>query len=54
MTTHTIIKEREYTVSTPGKPDTMPMEKALEQVRRDSREKAEEFLDEAVVPHGGE
>ncbi len=54
MTTDTIVKEEEHTVSTPGRPDTLPMEKALEQIRRDSREKAEEFLDETVVPHGGE
>lgn len=54
MSTDTIIEEREYTVSTPGKPEVLPVERALEQVRRDSREKAGEFLDETVVPHGGE
>jgi len=54
MTTDTMFKEKELTVSTPGIPEVLPLEKALEQVRRDSREKAEEFLDETVVPHGGE
>jgi len=49
-----MIKENEHSVAIPGKPDTVPLERALEQVRRDSREKAEEFLDETTVPHGGE
>ncbi|MBC8873268.1 MAG: hypothetical protein H8E44_27855 [Planctomycetes bacterium] len=54
MPTDTMIREREYTDTAPGKPETLPLEKALEQIHRDSREKAEEFLDETVVPHGGE
>lgn len=49
-----LVLDQKQTVSHPGTPQTLPMEEALEQVRRDSRQDAEEYLDETVVPHGGE
>jgi hypothetical protein len=48
------VLDQKQTVSYPGKPQTLPMEEALEQVRRDSRQDPEVYLDETVVPHGGE
>jgi len=54
MATDTIAVEKDRIASIPGKPETLPLEDALAQVRRDSRANAEEFLDETVVPHGGE
>ena len=54
MAIDTVSVEKEYVAPSTGKPETLPVEKALDQVRRDSRDKAEEFLDETVVPHGGE
>jgi hypothetical protein len=54
MATDIVAVEKDHVASVPNKPETVPLEKALDQVRRDSREKAEEFLDETVVPHGGE
>lgn len=49
-----IVLERSQVASPPGKEQTVPLEKALEQVRLDSRRDAQVYLDETVVPHGGE
>ena len=46
--------KQDEAVSTPGKPKVLPLERVLDQVRRDSRQDTEEYLDETVVPHGGE
>lgn len=54
MAIDTVSVEKEYVAPSTGKPETLSMQAALDQVRGDSREKAEEFLDETVVPHGGE
>jgi len=54
MAIDTVSVEKEYVAPSTGKPEVLPVEKALAQVRRDSSEKAEEYLDETVVPHGGE
>jgi hypothetical protein len=35
-------------------PKTSPLEKAIQSVRRDSREASQEYLDETEVPYGGE
>ncbi|GEM_PF-5627573 len=45
---------QQQTVSQPGTPQVLPREEALEQVRRDSRHQPESYLEETVVPHGGE
>ena len=40
--------------TTQTSPLTVPLEKVVEEVLRDSREQPEQYLDETVVPHGGE
>ncbi len=54
MTIETTTLERTENVSPPKQPTTLPLKEALEQVRRDSRDNPRTFLDETVVPHGGE
>ena len=43
----------ETTRETPVAP-ALPAEKVLEEIRLDSQRLAREYLDEVVVPHGGE
>jgi hypothetical protein len=54
MNVETKTLERPEGVLPPQQPATTPLEEVLEQVRRDSREDPQAFLDETVVPHGGE
>jgi hypothetical protein len=54
MTVDTATRPREDIVAIPAKPEALPLNDALEQVRQDSRRDPEAFLDESVVPHGGE
>ena len=54
MTVETTTLERPETVLQPTQHTTLPMQEALAQVRKDSRDNPQAFLDETVVPHGGE
>jgi hypothetical protein len=54
MTIETTTLERPETVLPPTQPASLPMNEALAQVRKDSRDDPRAFLDETVVPHGGE
>jgi hypothetical protein len=38
----------------PSRPQTLPLEEAIEQIRDDSRLDPEGYLDETVTPFGGE
>ena len=49
-----LVLEWKQSVSDPAEPRTLPLAEALELVRRDSRQDAEAYLDETVVPYGGE
>ena len=53
MTTETLLLEPE-TVELPVEPQTLPLPAALDAIRADSRQEPEQFLNETVVPHGGE
>ena len=46
--------ERNFVESLPRKPETLPLDQAVQQVREDCRQDPQTFLDETVVPHGGE
>ena len=48
------VSDQQQAVARPREPRVLPMEEALEQVRCDSRDQPEQYLDETVVPHGGE
>ena len=54
MTADTNTLERNFVESLPRQPQTLPLEEAVDQVRQDCRKAPEAFLDETVVPHGGE
>ena len=54
MTVETTTLERTESTLAPKQPTTLPLQEALQQVRRDSRDNPQAFLDESVVPHGGE
>ena len=54
MNADTNTKERSGVQALPRQPGTKPVEEVVDQVRQDSRRNPEEFLDETVVPHGGE
>ena len=49
-----LVLDREQTTSATAQPQTLPIEEAIQQIRRDSRRDPETYLDETVVPHGGE
>jgi hypothetical protein len=54
MNTKTTTLERPETALPPAEPQSLPLDEALAQVRKDSRDNPQSFLDETVVPHGGE
>ncbi len=49
-----LVLDREPTITEPGQPQTLPIEEAIQEIRLDSRRDPEAYLDETVVPHGGE
>jgi hypothetical protein len=54
MTADTSTLERNFVESLPRQPQTLPLDEAMDQVRQDCRKNPQVFLDETVVPHGGE
>ena len=44
----------ELETQAPARPATVPLREVLDLIRRDSRREPEQYLDETVVPHGGE
>lgn len=54
MMVGTATLEQERVATAPDQPETIPVQEVLDDVRRDSREEPQAFLDETVVPHGGE
>lgn len=54
MSADTIVLDRESSVSTPANPTSVPVEKVLDGIRRDSREDVTSYLEETEAPHGGE
>jgi hypothetical protein len=44
----------EKDTKTSRQPDPEALDRVADQVRQDSREESERYLDETVVPHGGE
>ncbi len=44
----------EQSIPAPRRPQTVPMEEAIQQIREDSRQDPEAYLEESVTPHGGE
>jgi len=54
MVTATLELEDRPVDTASAKPDSLTVEDVVNDVRRDSREDPEAFLDETVVPHGGE
>ena len=54
MPTDTILLEQESPETVATKPDQAAVEETLEAVLNDSRSDPQTFLDETVVPHGGE
>ena len=38
----------------PARPAAVPLREVLDLIRRDSRREPQQYLDETVVPHGGE
>ena len=49
-----LVLDRKQTVPVPVRPQTLPMDEAIQQIRDDSQQDPEAFLDETVVPFGGE
>jgi hypothetical protein len=49
-----LVLDRQQTVPVPVRPQTLPMDEAIQQIRDDSRQDPEAFLEETVVPFGGE
>ncbi len=54
MVTATLELKDRLTETAPTKPEPPAVEEVVKEVRRDSREDPQAFLDETVVPHGGE
>jgi hypothetical protein len=54
MVTTTLELEDRLVDTAPVKPDPLTVEEVVKDVRRDSRKDPQAFLDETVVPHGGE
>ena len=54
MSTETRDRQTETAPKTPAQPHTVPLEKVVDAVRRDSRREPERYLDETVTKHGGE
>lgn len=55
MSYETIVQEPKRPDSTMAdEPHVFGLQAAIEQVRKDSQEAPEEYLDESTVPHGGE
>jgi len=54
MVTATLELEDRLIDTAPTKPEPCTVEEVVKEVRRDSREDPQVFLDETVVPHGGE
>jgi hypothetical protein len=54
--THELLVDALTTEALPQetKPTTVPVEKVLAEIARDSRRDAQKFLDESVTPFGGE
>ncbi len=48
-----VVEQKTSTIDTP-QPIVVPVEKVLDDVRRDSQNDAPQYLDETVVPKGGE
>ena len=54
MDTKVAVLERERTETLPTQPAQIPLADVLAEVRRDSQADPKRYLDETVVPHGGE
>ena len=54
MLTAHVTREKPVEVPNSAPPEVMPLERAVEVIRTDSRQKPEVYLEETVVPGGGE
>jgi hypothetical protein len=54
MTTETSVRTENQTARASAVPAISPLAHVTEEVRRDSQFEADRYLEETVVPHGGE